>query len=233
MTNQLTMAKHDFLVPVVDTDSITVCKKDGAPFTPQEIETLTAEINSLHGELIDWDLEFYIDKIIALKAKNYILFDSKAKEDKRVKIKGSGLKSSKTEPAIKDYHGEIIQAMLDGTNNYTEIYQKYVAEITNVTDITRWCSKKTITKKVFESDRENEAKVVRAIAGSEYVEGDKPLFFYLPDGELCLSEKFDGIYDKAKLYKRLFDSSKIFANVIDIKAYFLNYSLKKNLKLLT
>lgn len=206
-----------------DTDSITICKPDGSPFSEIERAVLLKEINALYPEGLLWEDDGYYTKFVVLKAKNYIMYDGK-----KIKTKGSGLKSSKLEIALKEFHNEIINAIIHETSNFGEIYNKYAKEIENITDIRRWSSKKTITQKVFESPRENEAKIRRAIQGADYVEGDKVLVFYLPDGELSLVECFSGVYDAKKLYKRLYDSSKLFANVIDTDRYFVNYSLKKN-----
>ena len=57
---------HNFIIPVVDTDSITICKPDGGEFSQEEIDKLTQEINSLTDELISWEYEFYVPKMVVL-----------------------------------------------------------------------------------------------------------------------------------------------------------------------
>lgn len=206
-----------------DTDSITICKPNCEPFSEEELQHILKEINNLYPEGLLWEDDGYYETFIVLKAKNYIMYDGK-----KLSVKGSGLKSSKNEPAIKEFHMEIVNAMIKGETNYTEIYNKYVKEIRNLKDIKRWCSKKTLTQKVFESPRPNEAKIRDAIVNSEYVEGDKIYVFFKQDESLCLAENFDGDYNEDRLFNRLYRASKLFSNVITIEDYFVNYKLKKN-----
>ena len=88
---------NNLIVPIVDTDSITVCKPDFSEFTKEELTALTISLNEQFDELINWELEFSIPKIICIKAKNYILFDGKD-----FKIKGSALKATTKSPALKE-----------------------------------------------------------------------------------------------------------------------------------
>lgn len=206
-----------------DTDSITICKPNCEPFSQKELQDILKGINDLYPEGLLWEDDGYYETFIVLKAKNYIMYDGK-----KLSVKGSGLKSSKNEPAIKEFHMEIVNAMIKGETNYTEIYNKYVKEIRNLKDIKRWCSKKTLTQKVFESPRQNEAKIRDAIVNSEYVEGDKIYVFFKQDDTLCLAENFDGDYNEDRLFNRLYSASKLFSNVITIEDYFVNYKLKKN-----
>lgn len=206
-----------------DTDSITICKPNCEPFSEEELQHILKEINNLYPEGLLWEDDGYYETFIVLKAKNYIMHDGK-----KLSVKGSGLKSSKNEPAIKEFHMEIVNAMIKGETNYTEIYNKYVKEIRNLKDIKRWCSKKTLTQKVFESPRPNEAKIRDAIVNSEYVEGDKIYVFFKQDESLCLAENFDGDYNEDRLFNRLYSASKLFSKVITIEDYFVNYKLKKN-----
>jgi len=206
-----------------DTDSITICKPNCEPFSEEELQHILKEINNLYPEGLLWEDDGYYETFIVLKAKNYIMYDGK-----KLSVKGSGLKSSKNEPSIKEFHMEIVNAMIKGETNYTEIYNKYVKEIRNLKDIKRWCSKKTLTQKVFESPRPNEAKIRDAIVNSEYVEGDKIYVFFKQDESLCLAENFDGDYNEDRLFNRLYSASKLFSNVITIEDYFVNYKLKKN-----
>lgn len=217
------MKQHNFILVNCDTDSITVAKPDGSPFTDEEQTNLLIELNEQFPENINFADDGYYETLIVLKAKNYIMYDGK-----KISIKGSGLKSSKNEPAIKEFHMDIVNAMIEGRTNYTEIYNKYVKEILDVKDIKRWSSKKTLTQKVFGSPRANEEKIRNAIVGTEYVEGDKIHVFFKEDESLCLAERFDGDYSKDRLFNRLFSSSKLFSKVISIEDYFINYKNKKN-----
>ena len=111
-----------------------------------------------------------------------------------------------------------------------KIYYKYIREVKyGIKDIKRWCSKKTITDKIFTSERSNETKVKDAIQGSNYREGDKVWTFFKSDGSLCLMENYNGDYDKDSMYKKVFRSAEFFTNVIPADL-FTNYSLKRSKK---
>jgi len=216
---------YDFILGPVDTDSISICKQDFSEFSKEEQYKLIAEINDILPELIKYEHDGYFPKIIITAAKNYILKD----ENSKITYKGSSFKDSKKEPALKNFMKDIINEILNETFDYLSVYNRYRDEILHITDITPWCSKKTITMKVLEGTRLNETNIADAIEETEYVEGDKVHTFYLPDDTLCLKENFKGEYNKRRLLKRLYDTAKIFKNIIDINE-FKNYSLKKNLK---
>lgn len=221
----INLKKHNFLVPIVDTDAVTICKSDMAEFSQEEIDTLTKEINALTDELINWDFEFYIPKIIAVKAKNYVLYDGK-----KVKIKGSSLKASTKSVAMREFIASIIDSIVTDKYNYHEIYMKYVKEILTIDSpekIHRYSARKTITDKIFTSERTNETKVADAIEGEDMSEGDRIYVYYKADDSLSLVQNFDGDYNKKRLLKNLFDTAKCFSTIIPIET-FVNYSLKKN-----
>lgn len=215
---------HNFNVVAVDTDSVFFKKSDESLFTIEEQSELIDELNSLMPERIRWEMNGYFQKLVTLKAKNYILWDGE-----KLKYKGSALKDSKKEIAVKDFMKDVIYAIIHNTNNFEEIYKKYILEAMNVTDIKRWSSKKTVTAKVFSSERKNETKIKDALNGSEYVEGDKVYLVFKNDDTLCLAENFDGDYNKNRLLKKLYDTSKVF-NTILPENTFINYTLKRNEK---
>lgn len=217
------MNNHDFVLINADTDSIMVCKRDSSIFTKEERISLLKELNSLSPKGLNWDDDGYYETAIILKAKNYILYDGQT-----IKYKGSSLKSSTLEPALKDFLHEIIDAIISNENNFTEIYNKYVKEIDNIQDIKRWASKKTISEKTLNSPRANETKIMDAIEGSDYVEGDRVYVYFKPDGTLNLIEKFDGQYDKTVFLKKLYNTSLRFETIMNCNELFLNYSLKRN-----
>lgn len=223
------MEKNKFTISNVDTDGIAVCKQDMSIFFEKEKNDLISRINNEFPEYIKFDSDGSFLTFVVLKAKNYIMWDGK-----EIKIKGSGLKSSKTELVIKDFHNELIKAIIDDKSHsyLIEIYNRYIIETMNVSEIKRWSSKKTITKKVMTSERANETKIKDAIEGSEYREADKVYVYFKEDKSLALAENFDGNYDKKKLLKRMHDATKIFANVLPVKDLFPNYALKKNSKIL-
>jgi hypothetical protein len=120
----------------------------------------------------------------------------------------------------------------DQKKKIIDIYNQYVKEIMNITDISRWTTRRTLSDKVFKAKRTNEQKVLDAIDDSEYTEGDRAYFFFKDDGSLCLLERFDGNYNRDKLLEKLFKTAKTFETVLDVKTLFPNYSLKKNKELL-
>jgi hypothetical protein len=212
---------NNFQIANVDTDSISFCKEDRSFIPVDERKALIKEINRLSPEFMEWADDGYYKKVVILKAKNYVL----QTEEGKTTFKGSAFKDQKKEPALRQFMKDIINEILTERFNYLEVYNRYVKEICTLRDISKWCSKKTLTLNVLQGTRTNETKVMDAIEDSEYVEGDKMYVFYLPDKSLCLLENFKGEYDKAKLLKRLHDTVKIFKNIIDIKQ-FSNYSLK-------
>lgn len=114
-------------------------------------------------------------------------------------------------------------------NKIKEIYQNYINEILNVTDINRWASKKTLTSITYESERANETKIIDAIKGTEYKEGDRIFTYFDKEGNLKLAEQYSNDHDIGRLLKKLHSTSKVFDAIIP-KDTFINYSLKKNQK---
>ena len=222
---------YNFILGPVDTDSISICKPDMSPFSTEEQQALIDEINAMMPKQIQYAHDGYFKRCVAIRAKNYILYDGK-----KIKVKGSGLKGSVKSEALKEFTNRVIENLAKIENkeemyeSLQSIYMKYVHEIMNVTDISRFAARKTITNKVFESERLNETKVVDALIGSSYVEGDRIRVFYLSNDNLCLVENFTGDYNKPRLLKNLFDTISIFDTVLPVKELFTNYALIKNFK---
>ena len=216
----------------MDTDSISISKSDKAYMTPAERFHLIEEINSILPQMIRMDDDGFFDTVIVLKAKNYILYDGV-----KIKIKGSALKASGKGDAekqiIKDFIDVIIHIHdeVERNNKLVEIYNRYVQEaifIDTQEEMSRWTARKTISEKIMTSERENEAKVRRAIEGTDYVEGDRVRVFFMPDDSLCLIENFKGEYDRRKLLDKIYKTVLIFNTILPVKELFPNYSLKKN-----
>ena len=218
---------YNYTIGPVDTDSISFCKPDGTPFSQEEIDKLMKEINDISPEFMIWENDGYYKKVIASRAKNYILWDGN-----KITIKGSAFKSSTLEIALKEFLNEMIDAMLHDRNNFDEIYIKYVKEILDIKDIKRWASKKTISSKTLTSERKNETRIKDTITDTDYREGDKIYVFFKENGELSLIEKFDGDYNKDKMLLKLYKATERFETILPVKELFVNYSLKKNKKLL-
>lgn len=232
--------QHDFIVAPSDTDSISFCKADMSEFSPEEIKTLLGEINEQSPDKVLWEDDGLYKTVIALKAKNYILYDPTAddKKKKKLTIKGSALKASTKSEAMKEFTRKVIDTMIYTEDlsqinpNLQDLYYKYSLEAINVRDIKRWSARKTLSSTMEESDRKNETRVMDAIVGSDYREGDRFYVFRMPDESLCLSENFQGVYNKPSLLKNLYDTVKVFSFVLPVKDLFINYSLKTKYKLL-
>ncbi len=224
---------HNYILGPVDTDSVSLCKPDMSPFTAEERTALLNEINSKFPELIKYADDGYFPRCIALKAKNYILFDGQ-----KIKVKGSSLKATTKSQALKDFTNDIIKTMVYTENvdeipaKLQEVYAHYVEEAMNVKDIKRWSARKTLSSTMQESERTNETKVMDALKGSDYREGDRFFVYYKSDDTISLAERFDGDYNKSRLLKNLYDTISIFDTVLEVKKLFPNHSLKKNFKVL-
>ncbi|MGL4790926.1 MAG: hypothetical protein ACRCW1_05895, partial [Anaerotignaceae bacterium] len=213
---------HQFKIINADTDSIS--------FSSNKIinsNYYLEDLNKSFDMYIKWEDDGYYKKIIVVAAKNYIMVSDK------VTIKGSSLKATTKEKALKRYINEVIDILIEGNNNaLLPHYESYVRQICNIKDIKDWCSKKTITKKVLDPKRTNESRVLDAVSDIEGLqEGDKVYVFFKTDKELCTADNFDGKYSKKKLFEKLYKTVKIFESVIDT-TQFKNYALVKNQKLL-
>lgn len=219
---------YNFTLINCDTDAVTICKPDGANFTDEEIKKLTDELNSLYEDSIKWEFEFNLPRMVILKAKNYVYQYA----DGKVIYKGSAIKATPKEPALREFIKRIIGSLLEDKNDFKEVYDEYVKEALAITDIKRWSVRKTISEKTLDPKRSNEQKVKDIIEGTEYVEGDRIYCFYMPDTSLKLVENFDGVYCKSTLLKKLYNTAEIFSLVLDTDKYFTNYSLSKHFTLL-
>jgi len=229
------MPKHDWVLVNIDTDSLSFTKKDGSAYTDEEKEMIHEEINKIMYS--EWEDDGMFDRVVVCKAKNYVL-----KTGDKIKFKGSSLIDTKKEPALLEMLNRLInECFIYNTNTPDAIYKEYINEVINIKDISRWASKKSVTKKLYESDRANETKVVDAIKDGDYSIGDKVFLFSAIDGEkpclvkgvpkilkktgqvkmvpnhvLKLAEKFDGDYDMKHYLGRVYDTVSILENIVDM-----------------
>lgn len=250
--------KYNYILGPIDTDSVSFSKPDGSPFTEEEQHALLHEINELMPKKIRYSHDGYFKTVVVLKAKNYILEDAKGK----VKLKGSSLKDQKKEPALVEMANEVIQCLLsDNPKNIVDVYHKYIRESQNAQNIERWCTKKTISKKILEcktnpdsgQNLKNIYEAIKDIPGVQ--EGDKvylyPVLFghrAVPRGvsektgkprkdeivEITgykLAKDWSSDENKQKLLERVVTSIGIFDNVIH-DIELIDYSLKRNRGLL-
>lgn len=202
-----------------DTDSISYAPPVGSDMTEH-----LAEINALSPDLITWEDDGIYDAVLVAKAKNYALM-----QGDKIKIKGSALKATMKEIALAGFLDQSIQAMLQGLEfQVKKLYDGRVREIRDETlHINQWASKKTITDKVLNPKRTNEQRVLDALAGEHIQEGDKVRMFFETPTKLCLVKNFSGLYDKDKLYEKLYKTVKVLEPVLDMDQ-FPNYKLKRN-----
>lgn len=224
---------NNFKLINCDTDSISFSKPDGSPFSTKEQEDLLKNLNSQFPEKIRFEHDGIYDKVIILKAKNYILY-----QDGKIKKKGSSLRSSKTEIGLKEFMSEIINCLIfDKQHELLNIFHKYIKEVYNLKDISRYCSKKTVTHAVLNPERTNEAKVLTALDGIQTQMGDKYYMYFAIDKSLKIQENWNVAspdHDPEVLLKKLYNTLVIFENVIDIKMfpkyYLKNKKIREELK---
>jgi len=252
------MINHNFIIGPSDTDSISFCKADMSPFTIEEQKFLLDEINEISPEFMDWEDDGMYKSCIALRAKNYVLYDGEKKS-----TKGSAFKTSTKEIALKEFMQELVDEMLNDNNIQTliNIYHKYIKEALNVKDIHRWSSKKTITEAILDcksspdESRKNEIDVWNAIKEeSDIQEGTKFYVYPVVIGNhvesgrlgktgkplkdkvteisgLRLEKYWKNDHNVDKLIERVYATLKIFKLVLDLSK-FIDYSASKNKHLL-
>ncbi len=221
------MKSHNFILSNIDTDAIAFCKQDFGSLL-EESDSLLTELNSIFPDEINFTEDGYFPVFIVLKAKNYIIYDGK-----KIKLKGSSLKSATLEPILKEMLNEFINTLvfveneLERNTKLQEIYMRYIYSVHQITDIKPWCTKKTLSATTYASERKNETDIIDAIVDSEYVEGDKVFLYATLDEKWALAERFDGNYSYDTYYGKLFKTTQRFSTIIDTKSLFKNYSLQK------
>lgn len=169
---------YNFQIINCDTDSILINKPDGSEWTKEEQESYLQALNDQFPEKINFDNDGYYESVVVIKSKNYAMLE-KGKE--KVKIKGSSLRDQKKEPALKEMLGAFVDAAI-GCKTKAEfqqlvpdIYMKYVNEVLNITDMTRWASKKGVTEAVTNCAGA-EARTIK-VTNEKGEERDKVVYF--------------------------------------------------------
>jgi DNA polymerase elongation subunit (family B) len=241
------MKRHDWNLVNCDTDAIGFTKKDESEFTSEEVDSIRSELNTIMYS--EWEDDGEFSRFLVIKAKNYVMEE---KGSGKISYKGSSLKTSSKEPVLKEMLHECIDDLMKGRGNLLNIYHKYVREAYNIEDISRWVTKKSVTKAVLNPARTNERKVLDALRGMEIREGDKVWLYSAIDGKtqkkvkgkfvflksgkpkmidnciLRIQDKWKGDEDKMHYVKRVHDTMMILENVID-KELYLKYNNKGNL----
>lgn len=203
----------------VDTDSFSFSNGKKLENFQETID----KINDNFDDMIVWEDDGVYDKFLVIKAKNYVTV-----QGKKIKYKGGSIKDAKKEPILKEMMLEIIDNILAKRKDVIyDTYLKYIMKAGNIQDITKWCSKKTITKAVLEGDRTNEVRIREAYGDKVVQEGDKIYIFKSGKDSLSLRENFNGEYYKPHFYKRIHSTIDIFKLVLDV-GIFPNFSLARN-----
>lgn len=241
---------NDLILVNCDTDSIMVTKKNGEFWSEDEREKFMIEMNNQFDDLIIWERDGYFERVVVIKSKNYVLLEEGSQ---KIKYKGSSLKDSKKEPALKEMLLTTCESLIHNTRRAEDVYNDYLVEISSINDINRWCTKKSITEKLMEANDTAKKKVLKAIEDIDYSIGDKVYLFndidgriqkvvkgelvFLKSGEAKiidnniyrLAKDFTGSYDKKHYLKRIYNTMSILQTVIDMDQI-INYSLSKNFK---
>jgi DNA polymerase elongation subunit (family B) len=237
---------HDFIIGPTDTDSISFCKRDMSGFSSDEQTEFLSALNSVMDPGITFEDDGYFSQILAVAAKNYCLIESGST---KIKYKGSSIKDAKKEPMLRQFMDEVIDSLLYERGTVPAIYERYCNEARNITDISQWAVKKSISKKLLSSERKQETDVVAALGDvSQYREGDKVFIYntarkFVPDldengtpllyksgprkgqpkGEMVkvlkLTKDWDGIVDTEHYLTRIYDTLWIFEEVLDMKEF--------------
>jgi hypothetical protein len=201
-----------------------------SPFTDEEQEALTAEINAMLPEFVKVSIDGYWPAMVVIKTKNRISLDTKGK----IALKGSSLRSSKLEPAIKAYQKKCIDALLGLSDaELMTLYQNECKSLVSLVSVVPWASRKALSEKTFKSDRKNERSLREAVAGSGAVVGDRVQVYFDVHNNLKLIENYDPAnpdHNLPRLLKKLFTSSKLFETVVPEFKNRTNYGLSTKAK---
>lgn len=229
--------KNNFKLALCDTDSMALYKPDCSEWTDDEKEVFLKTLNGLMEDKINWDDDGIFNRILVIKTKNYVLDEA----GKDIVYKGSGFADTKKEPALKEMLYMIANALLEeqGMGEIKAIYDDFIREANRIEDHKRWLKKVTVTKKLFDSPRKNETKIVDALKGETVSEGNKVWIYADIDGEIPkmskgeiekykdgsvktvlnkiwrLEKHWNGVYDREHYFKRVYNTVEILAEVLD------------------
>ena len=211
-----------------DTDSISI---HGRKLADKDLQArLLNELNEVSGRGIDWEHDGFFPAFLVVKKKNYAWLT----ESGDMHIKGSGLKATYKESALREFlHSVIHEILLNPEIDTTQrneslisIYNRYVREIMEEVDTYRWSSKKTVTESVLKAERTNEQNLLNALKGTEYRFGDKFYVYFKEDGKLALADGIKKDACKKRLLEKLYNTAKVLEPVTG--PIFLNYKLLRN-----
>jgi DNA polymerase elongation subunit (family B) len=96
----------------VDTDSFSIT--NGAAPTEQEFAQEIDELNKLYPSLIRWEDDNVYQRVVVVKAKNYVMKLHPTWGEPKVIYKGSSIKDQKKEPILRKMMDEIFEVLLNG-----------------------------------------------------------------------------------------------------------------------
>jgi len=196
----------------VDTDSFSYT--DNTVPTKADFNSQILTLNNLYPELIKWEDDGVYEKVIVVKAKNYILKKHKdwckpkdldKNGNPKVKIKGSSLTDQKKEPRLLKLLRQMIDVLLvdGGDSELIRLYNDACREVAYNFKVMDWVTKKTVTKSILNPKRANEQDPKDAIdeaikrgviAGIQ--EGDKIWLYSAIDGERPKMQKGEPVIVK-------------------------------------
>jgi len=240
----------NYVMTNADTDSISFRKPDGSEFSKEEQVKILQDLKTIMPNMIEYEDDGYYSRVLVLKAKNYVL---KKHGETKLKYKGSGIKDQKKEVALREMLDTLIADIIDTDGvNVVDIYHKYIKEACSIKDISRWTTKKSISKAIFNSTRKNETKILDAVTHLNPREGEKYHLYVAVDGEiqevkkgvptflkdgtpkmipneiLKVSSDWSGDEFKEHYVKRVYSTISILKNIIDMDKI-VKYNNKSNL----
>lgn len=209
--------ENNYYIINADTDGISFCRNDELFIDKKEKESILNSFKENFIEGIRWEEEDCYIKIISLKSKNYAFID----KNNNIIKKGSSLKSKGKEEKITQLIDEILKILFlsDKENVFNELlilYKKYIKEASNIKKIDKWCKKKVVTERTFNTKNNSLLKI---ISSQKFKEGDDFFYFYKDSNNLELLENFDGEYSDKKLKDKINKTFLIFEDVVDFSLF--------------
>jgi DNA polymerase elongation subunit (family B) len=215
------MERLDYQLCNIDTDALSFCKPNGAPFSREEYESVQSYLNKIM--YCNWEEDGTFDSFIVLKAKNYVM-----RTGNYIKFKGSSITDSKKEKRLTRLLKDCLESLSHGRDEIVKLYEDCVNDLIYNFKIEEWSTKKSITSAVLTNDRTNERVVREAFNGRTFTEGNK-IFVYYAQDKLKMSDDYDGTVNLKHYLGRIYDTMSIMENVIEmdlIKKYYTNKLMK-------
>jgi len=185
------MKTHNWDLVNIDTDSLSFVKKDNSAWTKEEYDMIYDEINKIMYSA--WEDDGQFERFVVVKAKNYAMLS-----DGKFKIKGSAFIDAKKEPIMRQMLERGLKALTYENEDVFDVYLEHLKLASNITDISPWVVKKSITETLLEANDTTKRKVLNAIGDKPIQVGDKVFLFNDIDGEIQKVEKGEKKFTKMK-----------------------------------